>query len=215
MYRTWITMGVYLSAVAGLLLWPDAGQAQVRIGVGIGGGRGGVGFYYGNYPAYRGFYPGYYPGYYGYYGYGRNPYYYPQYGVVPYVPRYYTPYVYVPRYTTVLTPGYTTVPYYVPDPVQRVDVTPRAGNIARIEVRVPPGATVWFDGTRTQQTGAVRSFVSPELVPGYDYTYVIRATWVESGKEVTQERKLVVQAGQDYSVDFTGEALSSPQKSQP
>src|SRR5262245_44432308 len=81
-----------LLSAAGLLvlLAPGTSEAQVRIGVSVGGGRGGLGYYGGYAPYYRGYG---YPGTYGYaypgaYGYGRSgfsigistaPYYYPGY----------------------------------------------------------------------------------------------------------------------------------------
>jgi uncharacterized protein (TIGR03000 family) len=74
---------------------------------------------------------------------------------------------------------------------------------ARITVRVPPDAQIWFENTATRQTGALREFESPALTPGMSYTYDIRAQWRERGREVTQSRHISVQAGGRVMVDFT------------
>jgi uncharacterized protein (TIGR03000 family) len=74
---------------------------------------------------------------------------------------------------------------------------------ARMTVRVPPDAQIWFDDTATRQTGAVREFESPPLAPGKTYTYEIRAQWRVGGREVTQSRQIRVQAGGRVTVDFT------------
>jgi uncharacterized protein (TIGR03000 family) len=226
-----------------LLLTPSISEAQVRWGVGI--SRGGVGVGVGNAPiygyGYRGYgYPGYgYPGF-GYRGYGYPYYGYRGYGYPGYYGRsgvsigigiglggygyypgyaysgYYTPFVAVPRY-------YTTDPYYsagypsysVQPGAAYTNAPARVNNAATMDIRVPADAKVLFDGAATTQTGTDRRFVSPELTPGYDYTYTISASWMEGGKEVTQERQIVVQAGQYYRIDMTGEALSTPKKAQP
>lgn len=220
------------AAAALFLLVPGVSEAQVRIGVGVGVGRG-AGFY--GAPYGRGYYPGYggyrglYPGYPGYgrsgvsigLGLGSYPYSYSGYGYSGlYAMPYYTPYLGVPRYST----GY--VPYYTGSSAAYIVQTPPAAapaaappaqvdNTAQIEIRVPAAARVWFDGAETKQTGPQRRFASPPLEPGYDYTYRVKATWTEAGNPVTQERKVVVQAGGQYQVDLTGEALPAPTKTQP
>ena len=52
-----------------------------------------------------------------------------------------------------------------------------------------PGAEVWFNGTPTTSTGPARQFASPPLTPGTRYSYDIRATWNENGREVTQTQQ--------------------------
>ena len=221
-----------LSAAALLVLVPGVSEAQVRFSVGVGVGRGwggypggfygGFGPYYrGVYPGYRGVYPGVYPGFYGYprsgisigiggypYGYG-----YPASIYTPvYVNRYYTPFVGVaapaPYYTgSAAAYSVQTAPPMAP---ATEPATTRVDNTALIELRVPTQAKVWFDGTLTTQTGANRRYVTPDLTPGYDHTYAVKATWTQDGKEVSQERKVIVQAGHHYFIDLTGEALPQP-----
>jgi uncharacterized protein (TIGR03000 family) len=79
---------------------------------------------------------------------------------------------------------------------------PTGPSPVEIEVWVPADAAIWFDGARTTQTGTVRQFVSPPVTPGHDYTYVVRATWQENGREVTQSRRITVHAGDQVSIAF-------------
>jgi uncharacterized protein (TIGR03000 family) len=78
------------------------------------------------------------------------------------------------------------------------------GRAASIRVRVPAGAELWFDGTKTRQSGAERSFRSPPLTPGKTYFYDVKARWTEGGKPVERTRTVDVRAGGRYTVDFTG-----------
>jgi uncharacterized protein (TIGR03000 family) len=74
---------------------------------------------------------------------------------------------------------------------------------AAVEVRVPADAKVWFQDQLTKQTGAVRRFESPPLRPGVDYSYRIRASWMEGGKEVTRDQTVSVRPNGRAVVDFT------------
>jgi uncharacterized protein (TIGR03000 family) len=76
-------------------------------------------------------------------------------------------------------------------------------NAARVRVIVPPDAKVWFGNSATEQTGQVRFFQSPELSPGKEYTYDVKAQWRDqNGKDVTQSRQVVVRANAGTTVDF-------------
>jgi uncharacterized protein (TIGR03000 family) len=77
------------------------------------------------------------------------------------------------------------------------------GNTARIRLIVPAGARVWFGNTAMSQTGAVRSFESPELTPGKSYGYDLTIRWLENGKEVTRRRHVGVSANSSVTADFT------------
>jgi len=97
-------------------------------------------------------------------------------------------------------------PSFAPMPVESGNHT------ALIEVRVPAGAEVLFDGSTTKQTGTFRSFVSPPLESGRDYSYEVQAKWTdENGKAVDQKRTIRVNPGQRTTVDF----LSRPDTDRP
>jgi uncharacterized protein (TIGR03000 family) len=73
---------------------------------------------------------------------------------------------------------------------------------ARVVVRLPDDAHLEFGGVAVPQTGRIRQFVTPTLVPGRPYRYEIRATWQEDGREVVLERSVRVYAGEKTEVDF-------------
>ena len=75
---------------------------------------------------------------------------------------------------------------------------------AMIAVRVPPDATIWFDGQKTTQTGPVRQFETPALDPGHDYTYSLRVKWNQNGRDVERAREITVHAGDRIGLDFLG-----------
>jgi uncharacterized protein (TIGR03000 family) len=85
---------------------------------------------------------------------------------------------------------------------------PQEDNRARIWLRVPADAAVWFEGIRTRQTGTQRYFFSPPLAPGVTYAYDVEARWEEDGKPVERKRQLLVHAGDSLRVDLTQPAAS-------
>jgi uncharacterized protein (TIGR03000 family) len=88
--------------------------------------------------------------------------------------------------------------------------TARQGNrVITVHVSVPADAEIWIDGNKTAQTGTARSFVSPPVTPGHDYTYEVKARWRESGKEVVQTRRVLVHAGDVINLWFTADQLQS------
>ena len=208
-----LTLSVPAVAVAALLFVPRDAEA----GGGHGGGGHGGGGYHG------GGYHGYYGGYHGYgYGYGVGvniylggiyPYGYGYYGGYP--ADYYAAPLVAPALPFSITP---------PPPIPGT-ITPPAGDpgagappqpqdlAAHVAVKVPADAEVWFGQGKTSQTGATREFVSPALTPGKEFTYVIKARWLEGGKEVVQTRRVDVSAGSWKAVDFTrpaAEVLEAP-----
>jgi uncharacterized protein (TIGR03000 family) len=73
---------------------------------------------------------------------------------------------------------------------------------AKVEVRVPDDAEIWFEGQKTSQTGTDRTYSSPSLDAGQDYLYEVRARWSADGKPIDQTRKVTVHAGDHVLVDF-------------
>jgi uncharacterized protein (TIGR03000 family) len=78
----------------------------------------------------------------------------------------------------------------------------QADNRARIRLRVPADADVWFEGVKTRQTGTERYFYSPPLTPGLTYAYEVEARWKEDGKVVRRQRQIVVHAGDSLRIDL-------------
>jgi uncharacterized protein (TIGR03000 family) len=73
---------------------------------------------------------------------------------------------------------------------------------AYLEVYVPANARLTIDNVKTRQTGPVRRFESPPLVPGQGYTYHLKAVWTERGKEIASEKDVRVVAGRETKVEF-------------
>ena len=140
---------------------------------------------------------------YGYGGLGYSPYY-QDYGYGG-APSYYPPPVY-------LAPATQDRQSYYPAPVA-------AQQTVHMTVLVPAAnAQVWFDGNATSQQGMERMFESPALQSGHNYSYTIRARWMENGKAVTRERQIQVQAGQNVSVNLrenTSEGVPAPSAGKP
>ena len=185
-------LGVALLSAGLLAIWPDTADAQRRggggrgFGGGYGGGYGGYGRGYGGYGGYNRGYGGYGANYgrgsYGG-GYGNGGYY----GDYPRNSYYYEP-------DTVYA-----------EPSQPAVAAP-SNNTSMIRVRVAnPNAKVTIDGQPTGQNGMVRTFQTPPLEPGYQYSYEVRAEIPGQG---VQRRSVMFSAGQNVDVDFTSSARS-------
>src|SRR5205085_1197378 len=81
---------------------------------------------------------------------------------------------------------------------------------ARITVRAPRDAEVWFENAKTATSGPVREFRSPRLTPGGRYAYDVRARWTEGGRTVTQTQHAAVGAGPHVTVLVTRRAHPEP-----
>lgn len=169
----------------------------------LGGDRGG---WYG-----RGWYGrGYSPWAFGYWGYpGYDSWDYPAYGYADYPSGGDTDYFSEPSY-------YTNAPVYGSGSTYIYGTSaaaPAQNDTAQVTVRVPADAQVWFQNQPTTQQGAVRHYQSPQLSPGQEYSYDIRAQWRQGGRAITQERHVAVHAGSDVAVDFTAPAADQRQAS--
>jgi|GEM_PF-3227951 len=89
----------------------------------------------------------------------------------------------------------------IPEPVR---------SAATIEVRLPnPQALIAFDGHRTASQGSQRLYATPALKAGAEYYYDVTATWTENGRQVKEERKVKVRAGQVVTVDFARDVYTA------
>jgi uncharacterized protein (TIGR03000 family) len=137
------------------------------------------------------------PGYYGggryreYYAYGRG------YGIANFpgpLPNY--PRGYIPKSMR----GYPS-PWSEPRPTIFVRGDAAAAPCT-VEIHLPDGAEVWIDGEPTKQTGAQRTFVTPALHGGLEYSYSVRARWETDGQVVEQSRSVDVRAGDHVAIVF-------------
>jgi uncharacterized protein (TIGR03000 family) len=197
---------------AAIFFW--GGGFYPRYGYGYPGlGYGYPGFGYAAYPRYSYGYPGLGYGYAPYYGttaYGYN-------YVAPTTTYsgYYSPtlWAYSPNYgrppgsssaaSGVAPAGYVSYypPAYATGPAAAT--APDTNELlAWVEVTVPAGAELWFDGQRTTKTGERRVFRTPPLEKGHNYYYDVKARWTEGGKPVEKTRQVSVHAGERVAVDF-------------
>jgi uncharacterized protein (TIGR03000 family) len=166
------------------------------------------------------------PGYYGYHAYYPRPAYnpylaayrYPVYSYPAYrypayrYPAYHSPWYYSRLYVRpVYTyPTYSYYNYYVTPPVYApsyssgyIAPVPQPTGEAILEVRLPAAdAELWIEGVRTTDVGTMRTFISPALTTGVDFTYNLWARWVEGGRTVERTREARVRAGERTTVDF-------------
>jgi len=80
--------------------------------------------------------------------------------------------------------------YAPPATVPSVSPATDVATPANFQIRVPDGAEIWFEGSKTSQTGSVRTFVSPAVQPGKSFTYDIRARWTGSGATKQEHHKV-------------------------
>jgi uncharacterized protein (TIGR03000 family) len=127
--------------------------------------------------------------------YPAGPYPYP---LGPYAPRRYF-FPTAPTYHAMVVPGPMApgeVPELVPVPGAGVEAP------ATVLVTVPANAELWFDGEKTAQTGAQRTFHSPPLPPGNTYVYTVRVRWTEGGKPFEQIQAVALQPGGTARLSF-------------
>jgi uncharacterized protein (TIGR03000 family) len=81
---------------------------------------------------------------------------------------------------------------------------------ARIEVRMPPGASLTIDGEPSQSRESVRLLETPPLATNQDYVYHLTARIPRDGREVTEKRDVHVRGGQISQVVFPLPSGSNP-----
>jgi len=75
---------------------------------------------------------------------------------------------------------------------------------ATIIVNLPADAQLTFDGEQTKSTSARRIFVTPELKPGTEYSYVLKAQTLRDGQPVVLgEKKVTLHAGDTTEVTLS------------
>jgi uncharacterized protein (TIGR03000 family) len=71
-------------------------------------------------------------------------------------------------------------------------------NQATVVVNLPADASLYVDGYQIQQ----RTFVTPALEPGWDYSYTVEARATRNGQTVSASKKVYVRAGQTTQVSI-------------
>jgi uncharacterized protein (TIGR03000 family) len=87
---------------------------------------------------------------------------------------------------------------------------------ARVIVKVPAEAEIWFDDAPTSQEGSYRLFTTPSLPADRPLSYKIRARWRIKGAELTRSEDVAVAPGGTFTLNFlttdgwTGKRLQPP-----
>ncbi len=76
---------------------------------------------------------------------------------------------------------------------------------ATIVVSLPADARLTIDEAATTTTSERRVFVSPELAPGREFHYTLKAEWVRDGKTVMVSKQVAVSAGNETAVNIDAE----------
>jgi len=75
-------------------------------------------------------------------------------------------------------------------------------NQATVVVQLPAEAQLYIDGVPAPLTSATRSFNTPDLTPGQDYVYTVKAVVERNGAKQERTEKVFVRAGQQSRVDL-------------
>jgi uncharacterized protein (TIGR03000 family) len=90
----------------------------------------------------------------------------------------------------------------LPHPTGGAAVAPPDAGLIRL--RLPDKfAEVSFNGQSISSVGRTRAYVTPQLLAGQTYRYLIVATWGQEGQQTTKEQTVEVARGQISAVDFT------------
>src|SRR5262249_32720847 len=127
---------------------------------------------HGNYPGSPGFIPGY-----GFYP-GSGP------GTYPWLDG---PEVPFDRRKITTAPSPPSGLLVAPEPDQPVEE-----ETARIIVKLPSEAELWFNDSKTSQGGSYRTFITPRLSNGRESAYTIRVRWLNKGLELIRVEQLVL-----------------------
>jgi uncharacterized protein (TIGR03000 family) len=172
-------------------------------GCGWGGGRGCYGGYGGHGGHYGHAYGGHYGGYHG--GHYASGYYAPANYATGFSNGYSYPIYAQPTYSQ---PTYTASAAEE----QELAADQNGSRPARVRVMVPNNQVyLWFNGQMTTQGGRDRTFVTPALEPGSEYTYTVRGYWASEEGDRSWEKEVTVQPGQETVVRFPeSEAIEGP-----
>jgi uncharacterized protein (TIGR03000 family) len=81
---------------------------------------------------------------------------------------------------------------------------PPSDNTAHLQLLVPEKAEVLIDDGKTTQTGTVREFVSPQLLPGKSFLYKLSIHYTDAnGATIDEQHSIRVHANDRLRLDFT------------
>lgn len=81
---------------------------------------------------------------------------------------------------------------------------------ASLKFTLPADAKLYVDGRLTNGTGTDRSFFTPPLIPGQKYFYEVKAELMVDGQLVTEEKRVIVEAGAELRETFPKLVAATP-----
>jgi uncharacterized protein (TIGR03000 family) len=110
-----------------------------------------------------------------------------------------------------VAPGATVIPPTTTTPVvpaqpEKKDEKKKSsslGNAAEVMVKAPLDVLLSVEDSDLPRTASEQAFRTPELKPGYMYTYTFKAQVVREGKTVAYTKRVNVRAGESATADFT------------
>jgi uncharacterized protein (TIGR03000 family) len=94
-------------------------------------------------------------------------------------------------------PAVTFVPYGT------TNLNPPDGSEkSSLKVDLPKDAKFFVDGKEIPGSGTSRAFATPALPRGADFYYDLKAEVTVDGKPVTEEKRVIVRAGQTVTASF-------------
>lgn len=91
----------------------------------------------------------------------------------------------------------------IPAKPKKDDTKSSLGNRAEVVVKAPADVQLSVEEQVLPRTANEETFRTPELEPGYSYTYTFKASVVRDGKRVAYNKQVKVRAGQTSLADFT------------
>ena len=89
-----------------------------------------------------------------------------------------------------------------PEPIPAPKKATGAPAPAQVIVQLPEQAELYVDGQRSRLTAATRTVVTPELEPGENYYYTLRAEVVRDGTAIKKDQRVLLRAGEVSRVYF-------------
>lgn len=96
-------------------------------------------------------------------------------------------------------PGQQVLPA---EPKKDGDKSAALGNAAGVVLKAPADVQLFVEGRRIPRTTNQQTFRTPNLEPGYWYTYTFQAQMVRDGKTVAHTKQVKVRAGEFSMADF-------------
>jgi uncharacterized protein (TIGR03000 family) len=88
-----------------------------------------------------------------------------------------------------------------PPPVEKAPATMAAP--ATIVVTLPADAKLTIDGAATRSISGVRTFVTPTLDAGLEFSYTLKAEVVRDGQTFSTEQRVTVRGGAESKINLT------------